>query len=91
MEDESKQDSEQSSIVYVVKYGNYIDDGYINKFASCEKSIKQLIREDESLPVGKGIVHINVNFDTCEIFYTYLDYDDETATGKLYFDKVEVI
>ena len=78
-------------VVYLIRYGTYLDSGYIEKFASSEKAIKELVKNDELVIAGKGVVDVNVDFDKCEINYTYKDWDDEIEEGKLYFDKVEVV
>ena len=78
-------------VVYLIRYGTYLDSGYIEKFASSENSIKQLVKDDELVMAGKGVVDISVDFEKCEINYTYKDWDDEIEEGKLYFDKVEVV
>jgi hypothetical protein len=77
-------------VVYLIRYGKYLDSGYIEKFASSEKAIKQLVKDDE-LVSGKCVIDVNVDFDKCEINYTYKDWDDEIEEGKLYFDKVDVV
>lgn len=78
-------------VVYLIRYVIYLDSGYIEKFASSENAIKQLVKNDELFISGKGVVDVNVDFDKCEINYTYKDWDDEIEEGKLYFDKVEVV
>ena len=78
-------------VVYLIRYGKYLDSGYIEKFASSEKAIKQLVKDDDLLVSGKGVIDVNVDFDKCEINYTYKDWDDEIEEGKLYFDKVDVV
>ena len=78
-------------VVYLIRYGTYLDSGYIEKFASSENAIKQLVKNDELVIAGKGVVDVNVDFDKLEINYTYKDWDDEIEEGKLYLDKVEVV
>lgn len=78
-------------VVYLIKYGNYIDSGFIEKLASSENSIKQLVKSDEHVFAGKGVLDVNVDFDKCEINYTYADCDDEIEEGKLYFYKMDVV
>lgn len=78
-------------VFYLIRYGTYLDSGYIEKFASSEDSIKQLVKDDELVIAGKGVVDVSVDFEKWEINYTYKDWDDEIEEGKLYFDKVEVV
>ena len=78
-------------VVYLIRYGIYLDSGYIEKLASSEDSIKQIVKDDELVIAGKGVVDVSVDFEECEINYTYKDWDDEIEEGKLYFDKVEVV
>lgn len=80
-----------SKVVYLIKYARYLDSGYIETLASNEKAIEQLVRNDELVNSGQGVVDVNVDFEKCEINYTYKDWDDEIEEGKLYLIKFEVI
>jgi len=78
-------------VVYLIRYGIYIDSGYIDKVASSEKSIKHLVKNDEVIMAGNGVIDVHVDFEKCEIIYTYKDWDDKIEEGKLYFDKVDIV
>lgn len=85
------QDNKPLRVVYLIQYGPHLDNGFIEKLASSESAIKELVKSDGLIIKEKGVVDVQVDFDKCEINYTYKGWNDEIEGGKLYFDKLEVV
>lgn len=76
---------------YLILLGRYYDSGFFPKLATSEDSIKKIIKEDCELILAKAVVEVSVDFDKCEIHYTYIDIDDEVEKGRLHFEKLEIV
>ena len=78
-------------VVYSIGYGQYTDSGCIEKLAKNEEAIINLVKNDEDLIAGKGVVNVIVDFVDEKVYYDYKDWDDEIEQGILYLTKFEVV
>ena len=78
-------------VVYSIGYGQYVDSGSIEKLAKNEEAIINLVKNDEYLNAGKGVVKVTVDFEDEKVYYDYRDWDDEIEQGMLYLTKFEVV
>jgi len=78
-------------VVYSIGYGQYADSGYIEKLAKNEEAIINLVKNDEYVCAGQGVVSVTVDFLDEKVYYDYKDWDDEIEQGILYLTKHEVV
>lgn len=79
------------SKVYLVQYSEYSSGGYIEKIASNKQAIKTIIKEDDLVVKGKGIIDIDIDFNTGLIVYTYLDYGNDEVENTLYLKTLRLV
>jgi len=78
-------------VVYSIGYGQYVDSGSIEKLAKNKEAIINLVKNDEYVQAGKGVVDVTVDFADEKVYYDYKDWDDEIEQGILYLTKFEVV
>ena len=78
-------------VVYSISYGQYADSGSIEKLAKNEEAIINLVKNDEYINTGKGVLAVRVDFADEKVYYIYRDWDDTIEQGILYLTKFEVV
>lgn len=78
-------------VVYSIGYGKYADSGRIEKLAKNEEAIINLVKNDEYVCAGQGVVSVTVDFLDEKVYYDYKDWDNEIEQGVLYLTKHEVV
>ena len=78
-------------VVYSIGYGQYADSGSIKKLATNAEAIINLVKNDEYLIAGKGVVNVTVDFVAEKVYYDYKDWDNEIEQGILYLTKFDVV
>ena len=78
-------------VVYSISYGQYPNSGSIEKLAKNKEAIIKLVKNDEYVNTGKGVLAVRVDFADEKVHYIYRDWDDTIEQGILYLTKFEVV
>lgn len=81
----------ENKTAYLIKYGQYADTILTNKVPTSEESMIMVVRDElQNITTGR-LIDVSVDFKKEEINYTYKDCFNEIESGKLYFDKLEIV